>query len=220
MSTRERWIVYPLLFLALGIAMRNQFLPTKRMGAVDFMAGELSAQTIHCNNLEVMQDQKCRNLQFGVAQGDRIHTGYIESQRSRSTEIECKKQFAVLDEHDRPVVLVGEDQNTKAGAIQTMLPSGAPQVQIFSNATGGVVNAIGHLGQALVVMGHVGESFGVFAQFPQSGRPPFPITSPSRFQVQPSLPKVAPNPTPLPPADEKKEEPTKEESKPKDAGNP
>ena len=56
MSTRERWIVYPLLFLTLGIAMRNQFLPTKRMGAVDFMAGELSAQTIHCNNLEVMQD--------------------------------------------------------------------------------------------------------------------------------------------------------------------
>ena len=42
MTDRERWIIYPLVFLTLGIALRNQFLPTRRFGAMDLRAGELS----------------------------------------------------------------------------------------------------------------------------------------------------------------------------------
>ena len=180
MSTRERWIVYPLLFLTLGIAMRNQFLPTKRMGAVDFMAGELSAQTIHCNNLEVMQDGKCNNLQFASARGDRLITGYSQSVQSKSAEAEFQK-LAVSDEQGKPVIIMLEDPNTKSGAIQTMNINGAPQVQIHSNDTGGIITAIGHLGQVLVAMGHEGQAFGVFAQFPP--RPPFPLTTPCCSRV-------------------------------------
>ena len=44
MTDRERWIVYPLVFLTLGIALRNQFLPTRQFGAVDLKAGEISAK--------------------------------------------------------------------------------------------------------------------------------------------------------------------------------
>ena len=31
MSDRERWIVYPLLFLAIGMSLRDKTLPTKRV---------------------------------------------------------------------------------------------------------------------------------------------------------------------------------------------
>ena len=218
MSTRERWIVYPLLFLTLGIAMRNQFLPTKRFGAMDLKAADITAQTIHCNNLEVMQDGIVRNnfgvaqeLQFQRARGNAIRADYCESQQSKLGEAEFRK-LAITDEQDKPVILLLEDKNTKTGVIQTMRSDGAPQVQIRSNETGGVVTAIGHLGQVLVAMGHEGQAFGVFAQFPQVG-PPFPLTSPWRFQSQPSTPKITPVPVPKEPPEEKKDEPKKEDQK-------
>ncbi|MCC6127049.1 MAG: hypothetical protein IT426_18980 [Pirellulales bacterium] len=221
MSARERWIVYPLLFLTLGIAMRNQFLPTKRMGAVDFRAGELSAQTIHCNNLEVMQDGivhknlgVAQELQFQRARGNAIRTDYAESQQSKTGEAEFQK-LAVTDAQGKPVVVMLEDQNTKSGAIQTMTAAGAPQVQIHSNNAGGVVKAIGHLGQALVAMGHEGKVFGVFGQYPQQG-PPFLLTSLWPFQTQPATPKLAPLPLPKTPA-AKENESRKEAPKKNDA---
>jgi hypothetical protein len=120
MSTRERWIVYPLLFLTLGIAMRDQFLPTKRFGAVNLKAAEITAQTIHCNNLEVMQDGIVRNnlgvmqeIEFLRARGKEIRTEYSENLRSKSVEADCHN-IKVTDEHDNPVIGMGEDPNTKA----------------------------------------------------------------------------------------------------------
>ncbi len=50
MSTRERWIVYPLLFLTLGIALRDKYVPPKH-----FQAGEITANRLHCGQLEVAQ---------------------------------------------------------------------------------------------------------------------------------------------------------------------
>ena len=211
MSTRERWIVYPLLFLTLGIAMRNQFLPTKRMGAVDFMAGELSAQTIRCDNLVVMQDQKCNNLQFSSAHGDRLISNYVQSTQSRTGEAEFR-QLAVTDEQTKPLIIMQENQNTKSGVIQTMTADGAPQVLIHSNGNSGVVAAIGHLGQVVVEMGHEGNAYGVFAQTLHGG-PPFMLTPPKFYQAAPAVPKRSPVPVPDTPPEEKKEGPKKEESK-------
>lgn len=211
MSTRERWIVYPLLFLTLGIAMRNQFLPTKKFGAMDLKAADITAQTIHCGNIDVQQEGVFRGLaaqelKFQIAHGDSVRANSSQSLQSKFGEVECRK-LEVTDEHEKPVVVLLEDPNTKAGAIQTMLPNGAPQVQVFSNAAGGVVNTIGHLGQVHVAMGQEGELFGVFAQFPQSGRPAFLITSPFQFQLQPPAPKKSPSPE-----EKKKEEPKKDDS--------
>jgi hypothetical protein len=217
MSTRERWIVYPLLFLTLGIAMRNQFLPTKRMGAVDFMAGELSAQTIRCDNLEVRQDEQCNNLHFNGATGDHLTVNYAQSNHSRSGEAEFR-QLAVTDEQTKPVIIMQENQNTKSGVIQTMTADGAPQVLIHSNGASGVVAAIGHMGQVVVEMGHEGNAYGVFAQTLQGG-PPFMLTPPKFYQAAPAVPKLSPTPMPnTPPVEKnneaKKEKPKTEESKP------
>jgi hypothetical protein len=55
MSTRERWIVYPLLFLTFGIALRDKIIPPAHSGnlAMQFVAEEIFAQRIHCNTLFV-----------------------------------------------------------------------------------------------------------------------------------------------------------------------
>jgi hypothetical protein len=215
MSTRERWIVYPLLFLTLGIAMRNQFLPTNVFKAMDLRANdikvnEFTAHTILCDGLVVRDKASCSRIEYKSAVGEQMAiNGFLKSLQFRSTEAEFGK-LAITDEQGQPVVAMQQDQNTKAGVIQTMLANGAPQVQIYSNGSGGIVNTIGHSGQVLVAMGHDGENFGVFAQFPQTGRPQFPITTPSRFQSQPLLPKSTPNTQP----EEKKDEPKKEEMKP------
>jgi len=47
MSTRERWVVYPLLFLALGIAMRDKVLPPKTL-----RAGSVVCDRVACNRVE------------------------------------------------------------------------------------------------------------------------------------------------------------------------
>jgi hypothetical protein len=52
MSSRERWIVYPLLFLTLGIAIRDKFLPAKRLMVMNLMAGEVVSPRIHCHELD------------------------------------------------------------------------------------------------------------------------------------------------------------------------
>jgi hypothetical protein len=211
MSTRERWIIYPLLFLTLGIAMRNQFLPTRTFGAMDLRAGDLSAQTIRCENLEVLQDgvvhnnfavmrkESCAELVFGTASGEGLKTNYTQTIQSKTVEGEFRK-VTVADEQSKPVILMLEDQNTKSGAILTMRADGAPQVQISPNESGGMVRTVGKTGR-VVAMGHEGQSFGVFAQ--QQFGPPFLLTPPWPLQMPP---KLTPNPIPKISPEEKKDD--------------
>ena len=53
MSTRERWIIYPLLFLTLGIAMRDKV--TGHIGSPwgQVQVAEVKARSVRCNELVV-----------------------------------------------------------------------------------------------------------------------------------------------------------------------
>ena len=56
MSGRERWIVYPILFMTLGIALRNQDHSAHRLGngGLQVQAGEIAATgRISCKQLQV-----------------------------------------------------------------------------------------------------------------------------------------------------------------------
>lgn len=201
MSTRERWIVYPLLFLTLGIALRNQFLPTRRFGAVDLKAGEITAQKILCNEIVVMQKGECNQLQcdqlqFNEALGKHIRTaGLAQCAQLRAGEAEFRAML-VLNSEGKPVVMAAADKNTQSGVIQTMNSIGAPLVQIRATDSGGAVTTARHDGKVLVEMGHEGQNFGVFAQLPQAG-PPFPLTSPWRFETKVAAPKPSQSPAPI-----------------------
>jgi hypothetical protein len=216
MSERERWIVYPLLFLTLGIALRNQFLPTRRFGAMDLKAGELTAQKIVCNELAVMQKGECNQfqcdqVQFNQALGKHIAiAGMAECLHLKTVETECQTMF-VVDGEGKPVILAAADKNSKAGVIQTMKANGMPQVQIRSTDSGGVVTTVGQSGKVLIAMGHDGQNSGVFAELPQVGLT-YPLTPIYRPGTNPTIQKPSQSPSPVIPL--QKEKPQEEEKKP------
>ncbi|MGA2798213.1 MAG: hypothetical protein ABSE63_11580 [Thermoguttaceae bacterium] len=208
MTDRERWIVYPLVFLTLGIALRNQFLPTRQFGAVDLRAGEISAQKIICNDLEVRQTGACNQLQceqfkFDEALGKHIRTlGLTESVLLKAGEAEFVKML-IVNTQGKPVVLAGSDKNAQFGVIQTMASNGLPLVQLRATDTGGTVTAMELGGKVVVEMGQEGQNFGVFAKLPQGQI--MPLTLPLRLEPQPLVPKPSQSPAPNTP--EQKENP-------------
>jgi hypothetical protein len=203
MSDRERWIVYPLLFLTLGIALRNQFFPTRRFGAVDLRAGELSAQRIRCNELVVNDKADCRDVKFDSAAGNSIRSDRADSVRSRTEIAECHA-LNVLNRKGQSLVMAGEDLSTKSGIFQVSNSSGMPLAQIRPSDSGGLVIAYGHQGKVLVMLGHEGRAFGVFAQYPQIG-PPFPLTPPIPGQIKPAPAPSSPQAAPIQKSEDKKE---------------
>jgi len=202
MTDRERWIVYPLVFLTLGIALRNQFLPTRRFGAVDLQAGEISAQKIICNDLVVRQTGACNQLQseqfqFNEALGKHIRTlGLTECVQLKAGEAEFGAML-ILNAQGKKVVLAGFDKNTQSGVIQTMTSSGLPLVQLRTTDRGGAVTAVGLGGKVLVEMGQEGQNFGVFAKLPQGQI--VPLTLLWRMESQSLVPKPSQSPTPATP---------------------
>ncbi len=151
MSTRERWIVFPLLFLTLGIALRDKIVPPERI--------------------------RCKQLQ-----ADAVLCGRIQANQA-----ECRA-LLVEGPNGRPIVAAGADANAQAGLIETFTAAGQPQVRLLSTDAGGMVTTFGHQGKVLLVMGHVSQGFGVFAQVPELG-PPIQLTLPWRFEAKPSATK-------------------------------
>jgi hypothetical protein len=233
MSERERWIVYPLLFLTLGIALRNQFLPTRRFGAVDLRAGEISAQKIICNDLVIQETGKCNQFncdqfQFNQALGKHIRAvGLAECTFLKAGEIESRAML-VVDANGKPAVIVsidkntqtgmlqiinatgkpaveaGIDQNTQAGLLQINSATRAPLVRIGATNTGGAVSTVGRNGTVIVEMGVEGPNFGVFAKFPQTGLT-FPLTSPNSLEPKIATPKPSQTPAPVTPPEKEKQ---------------
>jgi hypothetical protein len=203
MSERERWIVYPLLFLTLGIALRNQFLPTRRFGAVDLRAGEISAQKIICNDLVIQETGKCNQFncdqfQFNQALGKHIRAvGLAECALLKAGEIKSRASL-IVDADDKPAIIAGIDKNTQAGLLQIMSAAGAPIVRIGATNTGGAVSTVGRNGTVIVEMGVEGQNFGVFAKFPSTGLT-FPLTSPNSLEPKTTTPKPSQTPAPITP---------------------
>ncbi len=168
MSTRERWIVYPILFMTLGIALRDKIIPPPHLGSgrLQFQAGEITTEQLRCKQLQV----------------DTVVCNRLEAART-----ECRT-FLVNGPTDQPVVVALADANTHAGVIETFAANGLPQVRLLSTPTGGIVSTIGRAGRAQLLMGDLGQNLGVFGQLP--GRePPFLLTRPWRYEASQSAPQ-------------------------------
>ncbi len=69
MSTRERWTVYPLLFLTLGIALTDKItrqVNTAQLSASQVGAAQVSADTILCKKL-LVTDRSGKNEQVIIS---------------------------------------------------------------------------------------------------------------------------------------------------------
>jgi hypothetical protein len=138
MSTRERWIVYPLLFMTLGITLRDKVIPPAHLGnlGMQFEAGAITTHRIRCNELQVGEEAgaitipriRCNELQVGEVVCDRL-----ESKQS------VCRTLLVNGPNGRPVVIAGADTKTRAGIVETFTASGIPQVRLLSTDTGGMV---------------------------------------------------------------------------------
>lgn len=130
MSTRERWIVYPLLFLTLGIAMRDKVVPPKRL-----QVDEVVADRIRCKQLQADQEVAAGLVRSGQLQADQAICKV-----TKSRAIQCE-EFAIAGPSARPVVLIGTEAKTKGGLVMTLSSKGVPQVLLKSADSGGVVVA-------------------------------------------------------------------------------
>lgn len=70
MSERERWIVYPLLFLALGAALRDKLIKKTESDVV-------VAQTVECNELRVVNDSRTQVL--AQLRGGTLKVGNVQA---------------------------------------------------------------------------------------------------------------------------------------------
>jgi len=64
MSTRERWTVYPLLFLAIGLALRAVALPPERLEL-----DTLEAARVFCGEIVVENDDGTKLIHIGRVKG-------------------------------------------------------------------------------------------------------------------------------------------------------
>ena len=79
MSERERWIVYPLLFLTLGVAMRDKML--KRVGTDAIIAEHVQAGEVVCERL-VIRSRSGRPA-VAITEDLKTRSGRIETYNQR-----------------------------------------------------------------------------------------------------------------------------------------
>jgi hypothetical protein len=168
MSTRERWVVYPLLFLTLGIALRDKVIPPAKLGnrGMRLEAATITTPRIRCNELQV---------------------GEVVCDRVDAKQSECRTML-VKNADNRPVVVVGSDNKNRAGLLETFTANGMRQVRLLSSDVGGMVTTIERGGKLALILGDSGQNFGLFAELPGSAQL-IPLTIPWPIGARPSAPK-------------------------------
>lgn len=136
MSERERWIVYPLLFLALGAALRDK------------LVDRTTTKSIVCQELTVVDEQPIGNQPVRVlAQIGR--SGPTSSGRPSSGYLVVNGELEVVDEDPlsqrpaRVLAKIGRTEPTTSGAQ----PSGF----LVINGVNGVVNAFNYAYRGVLV---------------------------------------------------------------------
>jgi len=127
MNSRERWTVYPLLFLALGLALRDKVIPPLRFGnfGMALNSGEVAARKIECG--EILAGRV-------VCQGP----------------AECRT-LVVQGPKGLPIVGIGPDQKSSNGVLETFTADGRPLLQLHSSDRGGILAIFNHSGRVFVL---------------------------------------------------------------------
>ncbi len=185
MSTRERWIVYPLLFLTLGLALRDKFIPSS-VRAVDLMTPK-----IRCNELEVASVRcgkiECAALDVIGPKGEELIKMGMASNRAGRLEL-CGVD-------GKTVVVLGAGGEGKSGIVETLSSDGAPLVQLRSTKGGGTVWTIDRQKKAVIMLGHNDRDSGLFMEVP-GRRIPLAVPVRRKEKAPDADPKKAPEATP------------------------
>ncbi|MBN2477392.1 MAG: hypothetical protein JXB62_22495 [Pirellulales bacterium] len=141
MTSRERWILYPLLFLTLGITIRDKFFEQ----TVPLRAREVYAEQIHCRYLSVSEPGDRGEIPIAVVPGQ---SGALE----------------LFGRTGRRVVVAGADDSGQAGLVETFDAHGSPRVRLGANLFGGTASTFGVDRKVRLTLGQFGAHYGVFAE--------------------------------------------------------
>jgi hypothetical protein len=151
MSTRERWIVYPLLFLALGAAIKPK-LEALEPGSAGSGRSSLTVDRIRCRELYVVdEDNRTRIL---IAPETQSGDGEIRITNGRG----------------QALVRLKADAASRAGLVETLDDDGKAQAALMSGETGGQVLAYDSAQANAVLLGHQGGEPGVFKSDLRTGK--------------------------------------------------
>jgi hypothetical protein len=106
MSSRERWTVYPLLFLALGLAVRAAAIPPERFDAAK--VADLDATRLVCREIVVESNDGTVLIHMGRVIGD--GGGRIE----------------IKDDKGVDSIAIGTRPQNRHGAVECYDDKGAP----------------------------------------------------------------------------------------------
>jgi len=162
MTDRERWTVYPLLLLALGISMRDKLAPPPVLRTKDLQCErlEIVSPKGHPRAVIAAMGEKSGIVELlgadgkpklllaaGSDQSDRPVIQLLGSDGDARVEMTVLKQEAgsvqLRRSADQTIVALGTDKEGTAGAITTFAGDNLPTVAIGSVAGNGVVSTAG-----------------------------------------------------------------------------
>jgi hypothetical protein len=202
MSQRERWIVYPLLFLALGTALRDKFYPPHELAAENIRCQNLLVQNVRAHELAV-DSTRCQELVVATAAGQ-------ERARLDTAPSTSAGRLLLFDPDGKPVVFAGTATTDNAPTVELLRPDGKPQLLIAVSNFGGRLVSFDRQGAVLIELGFEEGRSGLTAADLMSGHAlPWINTIQGLRVVRRGQPAVAP------PANEPRpEEPSRDDETP------
>ena len=173
MTQRERWIVYPLLFLALGASLRDKFGGPESIDASRIRCDELrTTQVVIADPHDKQPRIVLKTVQGGVKNGDSSHSSGQLELLDQSQRVQTAISHGAVITHGlkTQAIAVADPAGRNRVQIGTKLESAAPS-KSMPPATSGWVEVFGKDNSALPIVRLAASPEGGFMFARQDGVP-------------------------------------------------
>lgn len=179
MTERDRWIIYPLLFLAIGLSLYARFFPANRLRARSMQCDEIS-----CRHVRILgasgREEASLNERGLLAHGVRVTAPGGEQRIILSTLPPDVGRVEVLGAKGEPLVVLGSDPDSKVGEVALFGEQELPVAVLTAERGGGSLATFTDGGTRLVYVTHNNEGAGTIVSFDLEGKPHFYLTASQR----------------------------------------
>jgi len=180
MTSRERWTVYPLILLALGVAVRDKFWPASMVRARSLVVESLQAKEVAIPGRLVCVEASAQKMTSAELKAQQVLADHMQAvgmtlagpdgvvRACLLAELAHGGQLVLYNREGKPVLLLGVEPASGGGILEITSVEGNPLVQLRSVAGNGVVSAINREGTAACVLGSDGQTAGLFLELPKA----------------------------------------------------